>query len=152
MYIRYPITFLLNMEPSSDDRIVQIKRARVASSTRKQYEGSNRRFKTFMLEYYPECFEGDDLDLTSVTNEMVEKFIVHLVDTKSIGISALKGYRSAINFLFTESATVLPLTYNEEMGKMYGGLKRIIAESKRSGGGAPARVNWLCPSLSINAL
>lgn len=122
--------------------------ARYAPKTQRVYDGHLRRFSAWMMNNRgaaPAPREGFFIDLSTVTTEDVLVYLGGLLrrtdeqgNPNPVGISQLRGVRSALNRGFKDSQVERPADYESRLGDFFRGLSRTDAAIRRQANGGKA--------------
>ena len=120
--------------------------ARIASSSRRAYDGQNARLLAYLKENNPEAVLDGEIntqllaDDTSIFKTYILK-LFHQKDAdgadKGLSFTSLSSARSAFKHLLKESNARLSESAEGELKEFFAGLKRQDAQKKRANGVAP---------------
>jgi len=115
-----------------------VREACIAARTQRAYAGSLRTLSRWIVDtkkqdshlYFD---KSGQINLRRFTSADFEAFL--LEKRKTVGVSSLNGYRSAIKDLYRRNELPLPSVYEKSMSTFFSGLKRLQASKLQ--GGAP---------------
>jgi hypothetical protein len=115
-----------------DEKLEAVKKARVASSTLRQYTSCYYRIIEWFCEFYPEIVDNEgELILNQMSIRMFQEFLIY--EAEDVGISRLKLYRSSLFHLYIEREQLVPEELKKQLTAFYQGLGRIQASQKVKG-------------------
>jgi hypothetical protein len=128
-----------------------VRRACTSSRTQTAYRSCRRGVAAWIRrtkeesEQYFEPSGGIDVDV--FTPKHFEEFLLSKMNAsgKTLKVTTLGGYRSAIKDIYREKKLVLPAAYADNMKTFFAGLKRIEAERNQTEAGeAKMAGKWRC--------
>ncbi|KAE8890864.1 hypothetical protein PF005_g4616 [Phytophthora fragariae] len=118
-----------------------VRRACTSSRTQTAYRSYRRGVAAWIRQTKEEpeqYFEpGGGIDINVFTPKDFEEFLLSKMcaSGKTLKVTTLGGYRSAIKDIYREKKLALPAAYADEMKTFFAGLKRIEAERNQTGSG-----------------
>ncbi|ETI37477.1 hypothetical protein F443_16532, partial [Phytophthora nicotianae P1569] len=113
-----------------------VRDACISVKTQQSYRSSLRAMSKWIrdtkMEQAPTFFDpSGNIDLDRFTLDEFDSFLME--KRKTVGVSTLNGYRSALKDLYRRQDVPLPNTFEKKMATLFSGLKRMQATKYQSG-------------------
>lgn len=112
----------------------------ISEATRKAYTSYIGIISKWIQDRLPEPNHYFDIDgsinVHTFTHQHFEQFLLSRVNetTKTIKVTTLSGYRSAMKHVYRTKQLAVPAEYGDNLKTLFSGLKRIEADAIQSGG------------------
>lgn len=123
-----------------------VRTACTAPSTKKAYQSYIKGISKWIREKLPSpdtYFDADGgINVEVFKPSYFETFLLDKMNAKSLKVSTLGGYRSAVWNIYRQKKIPLPVEYTSSLKTFFRGLKRIETDNDQNGTG---RVSGKCP-------
>ncbi|KAJ0398878.1 hypothetical protein ATCC90586_009809 [Pythium insidiosum] len=116
---------------------VSMRDAWTAASTKKSYRSHLNQISVWIRQTLSEperYFDAEGIvDVTVFTPRLFEDFLLAKLNSKTIKVSTLGGYRSAVRDLYRRKRLQLPAEYQDDMKTFFSGMKRTETSERQAG-------------------